>query len=69
MKECFDSHGVKTCKWWDGKNNLPDEINFPLVAKLKNGSRGRGMIFIENQEQLDNVGNNSTFETVFYRKY
>lgn len=52
MKTLFTEANVKTPKFYN-LTNIP-ENSFPLLAKKVYGSKGRGMILINNQEELDN---------------
>lgn len=55
MKQCFERDNVKTARWWDRYRDLRNEQNipFPIIAKRKYGSRGRGMAKLDNLEQLE----------------
>lgn len=52
MKTAFKEAGINTTEFY-AINALPEEIPFPILAKKKFGSKGRGMIKIDNQEELN----------------
>lgn len=64
MKACFDTGGVKTAPWLPYSSRISVTakgitvsstiLEFPIVAKLDFGSRGRGMHLIKNQEEYNN---------------
>ena len=53
MKKAFDSVDIKTPEWWLSKD-VGDIVakDFPIIAKKIHGSRGRGMVKINNEEEL-----------------
>ena len=55
MKQCFNEADVRTADWWKTPievTNL-EEIPYPIIAKKVFGSRGEGMVKLDNQEQLE----------------
>lgn len=74
MKEAFTENEVSTADWWTIREiEQQEEIPFPILAKLKFGSRGRGMVRINNQEELTNFLNRGETRTrdryIFERYY
>lgn len=63
MKQLFKDNNVKSTNFYF-LNNLPKN-NFPLLAKKKFGSKGKGMVKINNQEELDNFLNTNTTNYYF----
>lgn len=58
MKTAFDGAGVKTCKW--SKGDIKG-LEFPIVAKLINGSRGRGMMLLKERADFDKITNKGRY--------
>lgn len=64
MKECFDNANIKTAKWMtlDQVVNIEEErvssndkeLNYPLIIKHKNSSRGNGIYLIKTKKELIN---------------
>lgn len=57
MKQCFDKAGVKSSEWKQlnevfEENNVADWDFYPAIIKHKNSSKGNGIFYIENAEQL-----------------
>jgi len=71
MKRCFDQGSVKTADWWENFDSLvnQEEIPFPIIAKKKHGSRGRGMAKLDNQEQLDAFKSKNNTSHYIFEKY
>tara|TARA_R110002167_G_scaffold75739_7_gene211409 strand:- start:98 stop:901 length:804 start_codon:yes stop_codon:yes gene_type:complete len=71
MKWCFTAEDVKTAFWWNSLQNLleEEEISFPIIAKKKYGSRGRGMVKIDNQDQLDVFVVNNNSKSYIYEQF
>ena len=71
MKRCFDQGDVKTAKWWENLDSVlaESEIPFPLIAKKKKGSRGRGIKIIENREALNSLRGASGYIFEKYYNY
>ena len=71
MKQCFSEHEVMTAPWWSSMQALAEEneIPFPIIAKKKYGSRGQGMVKIDNQEQLDVFIVNTRVEGYIYEQF
>ncbi len=57
----FDKHLAN--QWCiDNKVNVPDSINnYPLIAKPINGSASKGLIIIQNSEELKNLKNKKKY--------
>lgn len=58
MKKCFSEHNVKTAEWIqysdiEQLNEFIKKVEFPIVAKSHNGSRGRGNTLLKNIKELD----------------
>lgn len=71
MKRCFDKGLVKTTQYWTDYKDIPidNEETFPIVAKIINGSRGRGMVKIDNKEQFENFIRNRYHKGYYFEKY
>jgi len=71
MKGCFNAEDVKTAFWWNSMQTLleEEEIPFPIIAKKKYGSRGLGMVKIDNQDQLDVFLVNNNFKGYIYEEF
>lgn len=61
MKTLFDFHNVKTAKWeffTDVESDylqglgLPGELRYPLIIKHFNSSKGKGIYYIKDEEDL-----------------
>ena len=64
MKQCFNKLKVKTARWWlynkgffllennPSKKMTFDELNYPIIAKHKFGSRGRGNVKINSSDEM-----------------
>jgi len=58
MKQLFTGFGIKSAEWVQ-LNEVFEEINvidwntYPAIIKHKNSCKGKGIYYIENQEQLD----------------
>jgi glutathione synthase/RimK-type ligase-like ATP-grasp enzyme len=57
MKNCFLKYGVKSPEFWTIPQFIDEVISkgehpYPVLAKLIYGSRGRGMVFLENLKEL-----------------
>ena len=64
MKKCFSEGKVNTARWWIynkgkfvlngmGKTSLIQEMPYPLVAKSRFGSRGKGNTKINTVEEME----------------
>lgn len=58
MKTCFKDANVPQSQWWDSLTTLEEyakekEIPYPILAKRIYGFKGKGMILIQKQEDLD----------------
>lgn len=76
MKRCFENNNVKTAPWiqfnnLETLNNFIQEVEFPIVAKSHNGSRGRGNTLIKNKIDLDNFLNSkpNNLNSYIFEKY
>jgi len=71
MKDCFTAKNVKTAFWWSNVQTLleEEEIPFPIIAKKKYGSRGQGMVKIDNQNQLNEFIRNNNFDGYIYERF
>lgn len=64
MKQCFDAAGVRTAEW--SELHLIRSANewnhgYPAIIKHKNSCKGKGIYFINNQDDLQNfLANNNT---------
>lgn len=61
MKQMFDAAGVISAEWKPlnevfEENNVADWEHFPAIIKHKNSSKGNGIFYIENPEQLHAFG-------------
>lgn len=72
MKQIFAQHNIKSPKFWTTsvRANMPNPIPYPIVAKIFNHSRGRGMVRImdvtEHAEFIRTHNeNNYTYEEYF----
>jgi len=78
MKQCFEDNGITTSDWCtasckeDLAVNLIDDdnvIRWPIVAKHKFGSRGRGNTLINNEEELDKWMKGKTMSNYIFEKF
>ena len=85
MKQCFTSESVKTAIWWiykgdenfelqtngDAENELQhiSELTFPIIAKSKFGSRGKGNYKLNNQEELNQWLEGKTTDRYIFEKF
>jgi len=72
MKDCFKAGNVKTAEFWkvsEVKASLNSWDQFPLVAKINFGSRGRGMHKIDNIEQLKTFLNSKDLSGYYFEKF
>lgn len=68
MKQCFTDNGVKTAKWIKANNNIGD-LNFPIVAKNRFGSRGKGNTLIKNKNDFDNWLEGKNLDNYIFEKF
>lgn len=76
MKKKFNEAGVKTAEWTTG-NSLKEiqenlekaEINYPIIAKSRNGSRGIGNTLIDDEHHLKNWTNNRDLSRYIFERY
>lgn len=52
MKRAFDEHNVKTAKWWTFDNVDEFNENYPLIIKHIHSSKGKGIYYIQNPEEM-----------------
>ena len=54
MKQRFDEHEVKTAKWIQLSNWNPENFTeeYPYIIKHKHSSKGNGIYYITNEEEL-----------------
>lgn len=71
MKQCFTRNGVKTAEWWKynsqsnsfilhgegDQSRLIANLEYPIVAKSHNGSRGRGNTLLKTADDVHNFIN------------
>lgn len=77
MKEAFDKAEVKTARWMNmsqGQHDYVDELEFPAIIKHNHSSKGNGIYYIENEEDLEEFVNehkNNINEYIIeeYKKY
>lgn len=69
MKECFSARSVKSCTWWKGTANKPADVNFPIVAKARFGSRGNGNTLIKTQVELDTFKRGKDLTNYIFEAY
>lgn len=71
MKKCFDEAEVITATWWEDAFDVAnlEEIPFPILAKRKFGSRGNGMVKIDNQEGLEEFINENNTSNFIFEKF
>jgi len=80
MKKCFGAN-VKTALWWtfsgndQMKNGITEELiniselPFPIVAKNRFGSRGRGLSLLNSKQEFDNWLAGKTTSNYIFEKY
>lgn len=68
MKKAFDNAEIKHPEYYL-KSKVPSDVKFPLIGKLVYGSRGRGMVKIDNKEQLDTYLANNKGNKVYLEQY
>lgn len=70
MKEAFKTKDVAQAEWWtvDEFKNLK-EIPYPVLAKKIRGSKARGMVKIENKEELDQFYKNHSLSGYYFEKF
>jgi glutathione synthase/RimK-type ligase-like ATP-grasp enzyme len=63
MKDLFEKNGVKQSLWYTIRNSSvyikdlqadPHDLPYPLLAKQIYGFKGKGMIMLNNEEELNN---------------
>ncbi len=76
MKEKFDEAVVKTAPWVMGltveeilSNLTKKGIEFPIIAKSRNGSRGVGNTLIDDKHNLKNWANGRELDRYIFEKY
>ena len=71
MKNCFTDADVVTAQWWENVMTIcnMDEKPFPIIAKKKFGSRGQGMVKIDNEDQLEDFVGNKVTTNYIYEKF
>jgi len=70
MKGLFKNHKVVSAEFWSLEEmKKVKNPTFPIIKKVRFHSRGKGMVFVENQKQLDGIlktaGNDTYFEQYF----
>jgi len=62
MKACFDKSEVKQSAWWTNHDDYGVKFvdHYPILAKRVFGFKGKGMIKIDSEEQLEEFINNTT---------
>jgi len=69
MKKCFEDNGVKQADWVTigelEANNVPE---YPILAKRVFGFKGKGMVKIDNQEQLEAFIEKTNLEGLLLKK-
>lgn len=70
MKQAFKDKNVKQSEWWtlNEFRNL-EEVPYPILAKKVRGSKARGMVKIENKQELDNFMNNNNLDGYYFEKF
>lgn len=70
MKECFATNKVKQSEWAlpDNKDKL-NNMKFPLLAKRIFGYKGKGMVKLDNLEQLEEFIANTNLEGYYFEKF
>jgi glutathione synthase/RimK-type ligase-like ATP-grasp enzyme len=66
MKAAFREAGVNTPKWGDSYDVLNGNLKFPIVAKKIFGSRGNGLVKVDDIEQFNMLLDEETFDTSYY---
>ena len=74
MKECFTEGNVKTALWWSTRAEVDtamgrDDFSFPFLAKLKMGSRARGLVKINNREEWNTFKANHDSSRFIFEKF
>jgi len=79
MKKCFDSKNIPTAMWYSGfkfKKELESYIKFdsgnleyPIVAKNRYGSRGKGNTYIDNISKFKNWMIGRDITNYIFEKY
>ena len=69
MKTAFLQKDVKSTLFWIKPEDIPQDIKFPLLAKKKFGSRGKGMVKIDSSEALKEFIKNKYNNTYYFEKY
>lgn len=72
MKMAFKKLGVITAKWYPSFNLINEDSKFPILAKKKYGSKGKGMVKFDNFEELCewlHDDNTNTQEYIFEQFY
>jgi len=80
MKRCFTANDVKTAEWLDGHMNITareislvdntgKEIRFPIVAKSRFGSRGRGNTLIKDLAAWTEWSRGKDFSNYIFEKF
>lgn len=58
MKKCFEASEVRTCKYKKGSS---EGLEYPIVAKLIYGSRGKGMKYLKDENDYNQISNKSKY--------
>lgn len=71
MKHAFDEHNVKTAQWWTFDNTDEFNENYPLIIKHIHSSKGKGIYYIQNAEEMTEFINshNSNLNNYIIEKY
>jgi len=81
MKKCFNLAEIETADWWttqDGIKFKPydlhdpvtiDELEFPIIAKHRYGSRGTGNTLVKTKEELQSWLQHKTLSSYIFEKY
>lgn len=85
MKQAFDRAEASTAPWAEANamnavteegvsfnrtsGNNPDSINFPIVAKAKYGSKGKGNTLIRTQEEFNSWRQGKTLSNYIIEKF
>lgn len=68
MKLKFDENGVQTAKWTSNIEEVT-ELEFPIIAKHRFGSRGRGNTKINNVNELNEWRVNKNLQMYIWEEY
>jgi glutathione synthase/RimK-type ligase-like ATP-grasp enzyme len=72
MKKCFNAAEVKTAKWLQGGGlqRIVETLEFPIIAKNRWGSRGRGNSLIKDEAELKTwLANHNNLDNYIFEEY